>query len=351
MSVETKQREKLDYINVASVISAFAVVMLHTNYVFWDYQPDTLFWKSANVIETVCYFAVPVFFMISAATLMDFNKRYGIKTYFIKRFRRAVVPFIAWSLIGLAYKIYPLRYVSPQDITPKFIISGLLNGSLVDIYWFFIPLFCIYLSLPLFAAIPNEKRKTLFTYLAVAGFLLNILPPFLLGVTGKELPTGLSVGVVAGYLFYVPVGYLISRYEITPKARIIIYVLGVSGLAMHMFGTFIYSRPAGEISGVFKGYQNVPCVLYSIAVFVFIRYATPHIMKHKPLAWLTNTLRTYTLSIYLLHIYVVRTLARLFDGIGYSLTYRLLAPFGIVIIAVFGAWVIRKIPVVREILP
>ncbi len=345
------ETRKLEHINTASVISAFAVVFLHTNSVFWDFNPGAFYWRSANVIESVFYFAVPIFFMISGATLLDFNERYDLKTYFKKRFSRAVVPFLAWSAIGLFAQIFVVRWISLSQVTPKYLLEGLLTGKLVEIYWFFIPLFAIYLSIPLFAAVPKEKRQTLFTYLAGLGFLLNLLPQFLLGVFGKQLNNDLSIGVVAGYLFFVPVGYLISHYDISKRNRVIIYLLGVAGLAMHIFGTYFYSVSANEISGVFKGYSNVPCVLYSVAVFTFIKYATPAILKNSFIARAVNFLRSYTLSIYLLHIYLLWAATGVLKGIQYSILFRLLGPFFIIAVAICAAWLIRKIPVVRRILP
>ena len=68
--------EHKDYIDYLSVISAFAVVMLHLNSCFWDFSYER-YWITANFIECVMYFVVPVFLMISGATLMDYSKKYS----------------------------------------------------------------------------------------------------------------------------------------------------------------------------------------------------------------------------------------------------------------------------------
>ena len=46
---------------------------------------------------------------------------------------------------------------------------------------------------------------------------------------------------------------------------------GIAGLLIHIIGTQILSIKAGEIVSVYKGYTNLPCVLYSVAVFVFLK--------------------------------------------------------------------------------
>ena len=54
------QTKKKPYILNLSVIAALAVIYLHMNRVFWTYSPKP-WWISANLIECLSYFAVPVF--------------------------------------------------------------------------------------------------------------------------------------------------------------------------------------------------------------------------------------------------------------------------------------------------
>lgn len=60
---------KTAYISILSIIAALSVVLMHANVSFWlDIKKP--FWNTSNIIESVSYFAVPVFFMISGATLI-----------------------------------------------------------------------------------------------------------------------------------------------------------------------------------------------------------------------------------------------------------------------------------------
>ena len=86
------ESEKQEYITLLNVLSAFAVVVLHTNNCFWTFSTER-YWKTANIIESVMYFAVPVFFMITGATLIDYKERYSTKEYFKKRFWKTMFPF------------------------------------------------------------------------------------------------------------------------------------------------------------------------------------------------------------------------------------------------------------------
>ena len=78
---------RIEYISLASVVSAIAVIYLHANGCFWNFSTSE-YWFTANIIESVFYFAVPIFFMISGAMLIGFSDKYDLKTYFSKRIKK-----------------------------------------------------------------------------------------------------------------------------------------------------------------------------------------------------------------------------------------------------------------------
>jgi len=83
----SKEKNAINYIVFISVISAVSVLILHTNGCFWSFSSTARYWRTANIIECIFYFAVPLFFMIIGVTLFDFYERYTLKEYFIKRLR------------------------------------------------------------------------------------------------------------------------------------------------------------------------------------------------------------------------------------------------------------------------
>ena len=353
METAPQHRSKpIAFIDFASVLSAVAVVYLHTNGAFWRWRPDAVqpWWPSANFIESFFIFAVPVFFMISGATLMDFNERYGLGTYFKKRAQKTLVPYVVWSLVGLAFQLVVTHEIAPDAVTLGFITRGLLNGSLGpgDVYWFFIALFCLYLSIPLFAEVPKERRTHIFAYLAVATFVLNILAPFVVALTGRNIPVTVTVGVGAGYLFYLFTGWIICHCEIPRPWRIAIYLLAVAGLVAQVVGTQVLTPRLGEIAMTFKGYQNLPCVLQSVGAFLFFKQVGGALMRQETVARVIGFLKHYTFAVYLLHIFILQMVVMLLRIDVTSLAWRLFAPLGIVALVVAFTWLVRKIPGVRR---
>ncbi len=343
------EKKNTAYLSLLSVLSAISVVLLHTNGCFWRFS-TARYWATANIIESVFYFAVPVFFLISGATLMDYRERYSTKQYFIKRFMKTVIPYVFWSLGSLALDIVIFQNTPLSSVTPMFLLDGLLNTRFVRVYWFFIPLFLVYASIPLFAAVPKERRRTLFTYLAVFGIAINSLIPFILSVLKVPLEYTLHFESTRNYLIYPVLGYLLYTYDIPKRARYVIYGLGAAGLALHIVGTYYLSMEAGDIVNLYKGYMNIPCLCHSVAVFLLCKQVGEGLMKGF-IGKIVNFLKGYTFPIYLLHMIILPPLVRLFDIPTESIFYRLGAPLVIIPICVGVTYLLRKIPFVKYVLP
>ena len=348
--METKNNNRIDYITFISVVSCVSVLILHTNGVFWQFSATESYWKTANVIESVFYFAVPLFFMITGITLMDFYDKYTLKEYFAKRIKKTVIPFVAWSLIGVVLEVC-VGHIAISDINIRFLYQGITGTTIVSMYWFFTPLFIIYLNMPLYAAVEKEKRKGVFIYLVVAGFILNNLIPFIISLTKSDLNTPYKMPVITGNLIWPVLGWLLHNSEISKKQKIVIYILAAMGLMIHMCGTYVVSMNAGEILGTFKGYHNVPSILYAVGVFVLLRDIGNNIMQHKTLNRFINWLSGYTFPVYLMQFVFLKAFPMLPGVSAKSMIYRLGAPFIIIPLIIAITWCIRKIPILKNIVP
>ena len=343
--------ERVEYISFANVIASLAVVFLHVNRCFWDFSATESYWFSANIIECIFYFAVPVFFMITGSTLMDFYERYSLKNFISKRFRKTIIPYIVWSFIGLFAQVF-FHIIPVEDINYIFVINGILNGTLVKEYWFFPALFSCYLSIPLFAAVKKEKKISVYFYIVIVAFLLNKLPMFLNDVLGLGISFSITFVIGSGYLIFLCIGYIITHANFSIKTRTIIYLLSIAGLLMHIIGTRVLSVKAGEIVSLYKGYYNVPSIIYASGIFVLLRYGGEKAMRNILICRLINTLDTYTLGVYLIHILFIFGVSIIFPSkIELSLLWRLTAPALIFALSVFVIWCFRKIPLLRKIVP
>lgn len=76
------------FLSFLQCICAISVVTLHTNGIFWKFSQTERYWFTANIVESLFYFAVPIFFMITGATLLNYQERYSTKEYFVRRIKK-----------------------------------------------------------------------------------------------------------------------------------------------------------------------------------------------------------------------------------------------------------------------
>ncbi|MBO5328140.1 MAG: acyltransferase family protein, partial [Clostridia bacterium] len=291
---------KIKYLSFLSVLACFAVVVLHANGTFWTF--DTSFrWVSANVLESIFYFAVPVFFMISGATLIDYRERYDTKTYFKKRVLKTLIPFLFWSVAYFLFHLFTGAYET-EKISVGWFISKLMNSEFCPVFWFFTPLFTCYLCIPIISLIPKENRKKAFEYLIIIGFITISLLPLIFNLLQLKFNFGLRLPLLGeGYLLFILIGYYIQNYPIKRTFRIVIYALGLLGFALHLGGTWALSFNRGDIVRVFKDYINAPAVLYSVAIFTLFKYM-PENKVTLPLYNAAQKISSATFGVYLIHI-------------------------------------------------
>ena len=342
---DDKKTEKRNYIyiDVLTILSAFAVVMLHANGVFWSHPTGRL-WVTSNCIETMFYFAVPIFFMISGATLMDYREKYSTREFFVRRAIRVGIPFLAWKTgCVLALGDLPYRHILSKE-TAFIFVNEFYNSSIISVYWFFLPLFVIYLSIPFLASV--REKRTSFLYVIAWSVLVmaaQLLVNFLKWRTGSTLDLDLNkiTSVVSAYpLLYPMIGYYLATYEIPRKWRIAIYLLGIAGFLMHFAGTMLVTRPDGPINGMFKGYANLPAVLQAAGIFLFVRNIDFQRFPNAVLR-LFAFLKPYTFFVFLSHFYFI-LYAQRFPKFFSSIYFRTFGSLTIFAVCILLGWAIGK---------
>lgn len=99
-------------------------------------------------------------FMITGATLLDYRLRYSTKVFFQKRFTKTGIPFIFWSIVSIFWAVYISHYL-PPDVLSNLgsFLDAIVNTKGMSIYWFFPPLFALYLVIPVFLKFPKINGK------------------------------------------------------------------------------------------------------------------------------------------------------------------------------------------------
>lgn len=336
--------------DILNIISCIAVVALHVNGAFWRFSYDR-YWITSNLIEALFYFAVPVFVMLSGATLINYRERYSTQEFFKKRVLKTFVPFIIWSIIAIIYRIIKDGMtIFGGTFSVKKALGIIFFARANDHYWFFIVLFALYLSIPVVSAIEKSKRKKVFTYAVLVAILTYSILPLVSKLIDLPFNKAIQIPVVAGYVLYLLIGYCIAHYPLSKPMRITIYIFGLIGFALHLVGTYFLSYKAGAVDSTFKDYINIPCVMYSISVFVFIYY-NKHLPKNPRLIGFVRAVSGASFGIYLIHKFIIETIVSIFSINITMWEWRFFGVFIVYIISLLIVLLIKKIPVLKNIVP
>ena len=338
-----KKREL--YIDMLNIVACFCVICMHCNGIVHTYT-DSLAWKQSMVVETIAYWAVPVFFMISGATLMNYRERYDTKTYLIKRFIRVGIPFLAWSTINLAWKSYVGRIEFKWSL--QYIISLFWNNRIENVYWFFAPLFAVYLCIPVLSAMKQDRR--MLKYMAGCGILTYSILPLLCEICGLVFNPNYYFPMTGGYVVYVILGYLLSTEELNIKQRYCIYGSAILCMMIRYFSTVLFSGENG-LYKVFWGYVNFPAVGLAVGVFVFFKHIKwDKLFSSVSKAKIVTSMASASFGIYLIHMIVLNGF--FVCGVNkYGLKWRMLGPVLVYMISLSIVKFMQRVPIIKKIIP
>lgn len=348
MTTITTDKKRLYYIDILNILACLSVIFMHCNGIVHFYD-NSRAWKESMVVETLCYWAVPVFFMITGATLMEYRDRYDTAVYFKKRVLKTVFPFIIWSFISLFYKIYKGKLVFEWTLSN--VLELFNNTTAENVYWFFIPLFMVYLAIPVMSLLKDNKK--ILWYMTGICFLINTVYPMACVVLNIQYNGAFSFPAAGGYMMFVLLGYLLSHTNFTKHQRCSLYGLGLLiGGGVRYTTTLLWSAKNGTLDRTFWGYFNFPAVFLSVGVFLFIKYLPLDNLLRSGTArkWLSK-ISGAGFGVYLMHMLVYQVLLEYTMLDEYSYAWRFLIPFAIYVICVFLVLLLKKIPVLRSIVP
>lgn len=338
-----------DLLNIAACI---AVVALHVNTIFWTFSTEP-YWQSCLVTETVFYWAVPIFFMLSGATLMDYRDRYDTLTFLTKRFKKTVVPFLFWSVVSVFWALNVKHYIDTASVsTWQGWVNTIVNHQAMSIYWFFPPLFALYLCFPVLSAIPKERRKTIFLYMIVYSFISDSLIPSITPFFGLYITSSLQNPLNGGgFVMFLLLGYCITRYPMTKGTRYFVYIMGFFGWAIRFVYTREKSLALGYIDQTFFGYSNFPSVLLAVAVFTWFWYHDWSFLNKPKVVKVIRTLSGASFGIFLIHFYLMNFIIDIFTIDITALRWRIVGVPLVYSLSLCAVLMGKQIPFVKKILP
>ncbi|WP_106767402.1 acyltransferase [Paenibacillus faecalis] len=312
------QNKRVIYIDILRILSIIAVIILHytAEVLTSSNNFNTSSWWISNGFNSISRFAVPVFFMISGAMILR-TRIASYREFFVKRVVPLLIPLLTWSLI---YGLYNQYYVIKSHMNAyEFIIDfgyRLLTDRNYIHLWFLYAIIAIYLTVPLIHKfIKSCTRKDLQYYLLlwfIVSIAYRLISDTVFRATDQHMYIPImNIPFFMGYLGYFILGYYLFHYELSLKAKNLLYNLGIICFLLTPVATYFVSLQSGVLDEMF--YSNYSITTFFMAVGLFIFFKEKEALIHDNVNYkvqkLISSISKASFSIYLIHLLVEMMLA------------------------------------------
>lgn len=320
---------RLRYVDILITLSCIAVVAMHVCAEVFDPHP-TPQWRQTVLIQALCIFAVPIYFMVSGINNLGYREKYSPKTFFWRRLRRAGGALVFASICCyLLYSFFPHYFWGAEAYADSFslkdFIKRFLTNQVNDIYWFLYSLIYLYLFTPILSLVVKHKRLTEYV-LALTFFSTFILPMGKhFGVNQVYFEYLFSWSAFSSQpLFYFLSGYYLHHHlklRIRPRWLIIGCSLGMVAIICFSYQWLLKANhygnlPAGQSYDNYGATIHAPHIAaYTVLIVLLAKALEPYLQKIPARTYRAiNKLAGCTLGIYLFHlpVYFSETSAQLF---------------------------------------
>lgn len=259
------------YIDYLRVISMLSVVMIHIcTTAMTDFSDGIGTYKGALFVSAtnLLRFAVPVFFMISGALLLNPKKEISLgkllKKYILKYACVILIFCWAFALIEIVF--------DKHDIQFAYFLQSFLNMLLGKTWahmWYMYALLGVMLILPILRWTAKMAEGRDITYLIVVfGIFLSILPFLNRAV---DFNIGIQFPIISVYLFHMLLGYWIDTGIIRWSNKIsgIIIATCCALLVVASYADVIWSIETSFIGD----YSSPIMIIYAASIFMLLKNA------------------------------------------------------------------------------
>lgn len=351
-----KPVDKKIYIEVLRIIAILFVVFNHTGakgFTLFAHRPlgSLQFWCYL-FISIFCKFAVPVFFCISGALMLN-REEESLVVLWRKRILKIVFTLIVFSAV------YCLNdaFLAGTKVEFKTFVVQLYSSTLKYHLWYLYAYIAYLASIPFLQNMAKHLSDKYFYYMiGITAFfdLLRFVEYFLwkgtLGMNSWLKVSWLTTAIV----IYPCVGYFLEhRVNINSvgKKLPILWFINILYLALSCYTTYFMGKVSGDCTS--ESFHN--SFINSISIYLTIKFLCNNI-KWKPIfSTLVYSLGSCTFGIYLLHPLIKDTqLFKQLQGAILSTGMNQMVAVWIFVLCVviccwLVTWILKKIPWIRRV--
>ena len=333
-----------DYLRVAAT---FAVILAHVSALNWDSVDVNSFeWRVFNFYDSFARWGAAVFIMISGALFL--NKEISMKKIYSKNILRMLIAFIVWSII--------YSFFVTGTKTQK--VLAILQGHYH--MWFILMIIGLYMCLPFIKPLVQNSNRMKYYLLLWFVFAFVIHEAVILvqdfgsgfitqaAIAANKSVTNMNMNIVLGYVGYFILGYYLSQITLQRKHRLIIYVLGLVGVALTAGLCLIVSLRTQTYCSNYYDRFTVNVFFEVLAVYTWFKYRK---YGNERLNAFVQKLSKYSFGAYLIHALVIEQFNKLlgFNTLLFNPVFSVICISVVVFVVSFGASaLLNQIPIVKK---
>jgi len=338
----------IQWLDTLRALATLGVIIIHVSspLVNMAYGKNMPYWWVGNVVDSAVRFAVPVFLMLSGATLL--GKEYKLGEFYKRRFARVLVPFLFWMVVYWVYRWAMLKtWQQPHEpfAILTWAVKLFLKEGISKHFWYVYMIVFIYLFVPFLGKglrkLNLSALSNILLLWVVLTFAFKSVPLNMYGWSEDYGSKFLGYFLYTGYLV---LGYYLTQIPVSSKKiRFPVVTIYVLTVVVSAVTTYFFSQKAHRIDLSMYSYLSVNTIIQSIAFFMSIK---DNEVKNRYLSFVQSTISSYSYGIYLVHIMIIGILFQ--NGIYWNLTNPLLSlpllAIGVLVCSFMIIFVLRKIP-------
>ena len=338
----------IEWLDTLRALAIIGVIIIHISSPLLKmiYGKNMEFWWIGNILDSAVRFSVPLFLMLSGATLL--GNKYNLTEFYKKRILRVVLPFLFWIIVYLIYRWLMLgSNDQPKSIHKIFqwTFDLFLKEGVSKHFWYIYMILFLYLFFPFLGKGLQKLDKSLILYLLLGWVLITYLckniPLNLYNWSGEYESKFLGYFQFSGYLV---LGYYLSAFSITStKIRFFASSVFFLTIIISAVSTYILSKNAQKLDLSMYGNLTINTIAQSTAIFLCVKDSC---IKYKYISNLKRTISNYSYGIYLVHILIIGVFFN--NGIFWTMSHPLISLPLLTVMTLVSSfaiiYIMRKIP-------
>lgn len=246
---------------------------------------------------------------------------------------------------------YNTGLLSISKISIKTILTILFTNGEETIYYFMFVIIGIYLTLPVISVLSEEKYRKVLWYAVITFFIFNSVLPTILDFC--QIPCNTYMMIQFTWpIFYCLLGFLLSHENFDKNTRILVYVVAIISIIFRYIVTYVLSTKEGKTDRILFQYSQFHAVFLASAVFLFIKNLKfDRIQKSEKICNIISKIASCTFGIYLIHMIINYYELKIFNINIWSWQWRTFGIISTYAISLVIVYIIKKIPILKRLVP